>query len=400
MDISLESVLSDAGVDPALASSLVSDGWTTQSFREVVAHISEFSDSLFEELCANTQLSLLQKSAIKGAWRSLQGPENNTASASSPPTQGATANPEASWSESFPPKLNSSTVATLKQRFTQNFPSEVLTPETQPSARLLALAHQLHSKREYTWLPWKFRMSLSRSEEMSLGRSTKVPRLESVHLHQLLIDEIPSLEITNQSLGLNAVSRMFDIHNYAWAMVQACHLHRLRAYTLKFMSFLAVRLDPESGLRAPTILEAQHADKHIWHLISELCESPDWSLDEALLEFTQNRGDLSALLQPRPKMAKPSTSSSFQASSMQKGGKSSKGAGKSGKSSKGGGKTGARWISEIWKGSQKKILCMRYQTGKCTNKDCRFEHACGYPKSDGTACGGPHPAMDHDKTPH
>ena len=50
--------------------------------------------------------------------------------------------------------------------------------------------------------------------------------------------------------------------------------------------------------RPPTILEAQQADKHLWHLVAELCESPDWSLDEALLDFTQNRGDMAALLRP------------------------------------------------------------------------------------------------------
>jgi hypothetical protein len=98
-------------------------------------------------------------------------------------------------------------VAQLKQKFTANFPLEVLTAETQRSARLLALAFQLHQKKEYRWLPWKFRMSVARSEEMSLSRASKAPRLENVQLHQLLIDEIPSREITNQNLGLNAVNR-------------------------------------------------------------------------------------------------------------------------------------------------------------------------------------------------
>ena len=122
---------------------------------------------------------------------------------------------------------------------------------------------------------------------------------------------------------------------------------------------------------------SQHADKHIWHLISELCESPEWSLDEALLEFTQHRGDLAALLQPRPKLSRPAAPLS---SNQSKGGKSSKGMGKSSKGQKGG-KQSVRWVSEIWRGSQKKTLCMRYQSGKCSNKDCRYEHACGYPKA-------------------
>ena len=239
-------------------------------------------------------------------------------------------------------------------------------------------------------------MSLARSEEMTLMRAAKAPRLENIQLHQLLIDEVPALDISNANLGLNAVSKMFDIHNYAWAMVQACHLHRLRAYTLKFMSFLTIRLDNESGLRPPSILEAQQADKQLWHSIAELCEEPEWSLDEALLEFTQNRGDMAALLQPRPKLLKPQAPQPQQ----QKGGKPSKGSGKSTKPYKGTGKSSVRWISEVWRGSQKKTLCMRYQSGKCSNKDCRFEHACGYPRPDGTACGGAHPAIEHEKTPH
>ena len=396
MDQPLDKVLGDAGVDPALTTALISDGWTTQSYREVVSSVTDFTEAIFEELCPHNTLTLLQKASLKGAWRSLQGLSETPATPGQPSSSNAAATSDNSWAETFPPKLTSSTVATLKQRFAANFPSEVLTPETQPSARLLALAHQLHTKREYRWLPWKFRMSVSRSEDMALHRTSKAPRLENIQLHQLLIDEVPSLEISNQSLGLNAVNRMFDIHNYAWAMVQACHLHRLRSYTLKFMSYLSVRLDAESGLRAPTIMEAQQADKHIWHLISELCESPDWSLDEALLEFTQHRGDLAALLQPRPKLNKPQPQPS---GFTQKGGKSSKGLSKGGKSQKGG-KPTVRWVSEIWRGTQKKTLCMRYQAGKCSNKDCRFEHACGYPKPDGSACGGAHPANEHDRTPH
>ena len=190
---------------------------------------------------------------------------------------------------------------------------------------------------------------------------------------------------------------MFEIHNYAWSLVGACHLHRLRAYTLKFMSLLSVRLDQDSGLRAPNMLEAQQADKTIWYHIAELCESATWSLDDALLEFTQNRGDLATLLQPRPRLTRISQAPTSNTSKGQKG---PKGGSKGAKSSKGGSKPGVRWLSEIWRGSQKKTLCMRFQSGKCSNKDCRYEHACGYPKPDGTAWGANHAAIDHDKTPH
>ena len=111
---------------------------------------------------------------------------------------------------------------------------------------------------------------------------------------------------------------MFEIHNYAWSLVGACHLHRLRAYALKFMSLLSVRLDQDSGLRAPNMLEAQQADKTIWHHIGELCESATWSLDDALLEFTQNRGDLAKLLQPRPRLTRISQAPASNVSKGQK----------------------------------------------------------------------------------
>ena len=49
METSLQTVFSDAGVDPATCSTLVTEGWTVASFREVVASAHEFSDFLFEE---------------------------------------------------------------------------------------------------------------------------------------------------------------------------------------------------------------------------------------------------------------------------------------------------------------------------------------------------------------
>ena len=397
---SLETVLADAGVEPALASGIMADGWTLRTFREIAATAADFTDALFAELCPhNDHLTLLQKASIRSAWRNAQQPETLQGSSTdgSVPVAHSGSVADGSWSEVFPPKLNNETVTSLKKQFLQNYPSEVLTSDTQPSSRLLALAYQLTQKKDFKWLPWKFRMSMSRSEDMAMSRASKAPRLENLQLHQLLIDEVPSLEINNQSLGLNALRQMFEIHNYARALVGACHLHRLRAYTLKFMSLLSVRLDQDSGLRAPNMLEAQQADKTIWHHISELCESATWSLDDALLEFTQNRGDLATLLQPRPRFHKIAPAP---ANTPSKGNKGSKGGSKGAKSSKGGSKPGVRWLSEIWRGSQKKTLCMRFQSGKCSNKDCRYEHACGYPKPDGTACGANHAAIDHDKTPH
>ena len=57
METSLETVLGDAGVDPATCAALITDGWTIASFREVVDSSHEFSEALFEELCPGVALT-------------------------------------------------------------------------------------------------------------------------------------------------------------------------------------------------------------------------------------------------------------------------------------------------------------------------------------------------------
>lgn len=398
----LEARLASFGVDPVLAGTIVAGGWTEFSFREVVSEVSEFTDEIFDALAPNEPLSILVKANIKAAWRSLQVPalagEPPSSSGIAPPVLGAPM--EGSWTEAFPPRLSSSVTAELKAQFLQHYPSEVLTADTMPSPRLLSLVYQNTQKKEFKWVAWKYRMSQARAEDMQIQRASKVPKIEHMALHQLVLDDPPQLEITNQSLGLNALRQMFDLHNYAWSLCQAAHLHRLRAYSLKFLSLLSQRMETESGLRPASIVEAQHADRHIWSLITELCQDSNWSLNDALLEFTQNRGDMAALLQPRPRLPKPMLSG---VPPQSKGNRPPKGSSKGGGKSKGGASfsKGTKWLSELWQGSQKKTLCMRYQAGKCNLSDCRFTHKCGYPKPDGSgACGGDHPAIQHSSVPH
>ena len=99
-------------------------------------------------------------------------------------------------------------------------------------------------------------MTQSKMEDMVIYHKPKVPKLEGLQLHQLILDDPPSLDINNQGMGVNAIRNMLEVHNTALALVGSCHLQRLRAYTLKFMGFIAQRLDPDSGLRTPNVLES------------------------------------------------------------------------------------------------------------------------------------------------
>ena len=211
------------------------------------------------------------------------------------------------------------------------------------------------------------------------------------------------MEISNTGMGLNTVRSLMDIHNTALSLVGAAHLATLRAYSIKFLSLLSAKLEPETGLRPPTILEAQSADKHLWPVVSDLVQEKSWRLDQALHELTYVRSDMSTWLQARPRLPKPVVPV--------KGGKgdripyqpweASGKFGKKGKSQKGGkGKGGTKWITEAFVDGKRHQLCMRYQTNQCTFADCKYLHACAMPTSEGVACGQKHPAMQHRNTPH
>ena len=146
-------------------------------------------------------------------------------------------------------------------------------------------------------------MTLSREEDWQISRSAKYPKIEGLQLHSLLLDEPPTMDVSN--FGLHTLRVMFDTFNIAVAMCEGAHLASLKSYSSKFISHLTTRHDSESGLRPPSMVEAQHADQKIQQIIAELVVEKAWSLDQALHEVTHIRADLAVLLQPRPKIVKP-----------------------------------------------------------------------------------------------
>ena len=396
----LESILASCGVDPAISSAIVAEGWTKDMFAMCATSLSDLDSHLHEFQPDDHEFSFREKACIRMAWKKCQEPSIapvpviEAPSPNAPTTAGG-------WTETFAPKLSSTTIVALKKQFLLNYPSEVLTPETSPSTRLLSQAYHNKKTNEIKWIPWKYRLSMAKSEDITSGRSAKVPRLESLGLHNILVDEPPAVEVSNSSMGINAVRTMFDLHNAALALVESAHLAVLRAYSIKFISYLTQKLDQETGLRNPTILEAQSADKLIWATISELVSEKGWSLDQAVHELTHVRSDLATLLQARPRLPRPAPPNI----TLKGGGKfqiESKGGGKKGKGgkpSKGYGK-GQKWVTEMTVNGQKKQLCMRSQTNSCSFSDCKFHHACAMPLSDGTACGQQHSASQHSQTPH
>eukprot|EP00435_Cladocopium_sp_Y103_P029288 s1740_g7.t1 len=274
-------------------------------------------------------------------------------SAPSAPSEPAPSSEVSSWTEAFAPKMEHAMVQKLKDAFLANYPSELLTPDLMPSLRLLSLVYSQLQKKQWRWIPWKYRMSVTRADEVQGQRLPKLPKLEGIQLHSLLMDEPPCLEINSSTMGVNAIRNMMEVHDRAIAICQGAHLANLKAYTQKFISFLTQRTDSDSGLRNANVLEAQQGDQKIWSVISDLMSDRGWTMDDSLHELTHIRHDLPGWLQLRPRIPKSSASSSSAAPRPESGKAKGKGKTKKG-SSKGKGKV--QWITELKKGSEWKQL--------------------------------------------
>ena len=180
---SLRDILSAAGVQDTFIDSLENDGWTKELFAMSSASLEKLDDELPEmlgDLFATA--TPVQKAALRLAWTRCN--PSSSASSSTEHAQGPTAPPAApvtSWLETFPPKLTSAIVSDLKQTFKRNYPAEVLMPENTPSLRLLSLLHHQKQKGEWKWVPWKYRISQAKDEELSASKSSKLAKVEGVN---------------------------------------------------------------------------------------------------------------------------------------------------------------------------------------------------------------------------
>ncbi|CAL1162910.1 unnamed protein product [Cladocopium goreaui] len=291
---SLEDAMSACGVEPVIASQLVQMGWTVQTFACAAVNLEAF-DRLWPEFFPEEEPSLLQKASLRAAFKMCQemtqpALTNNQAAPASAVSD-PMANP-GTWAESFPPKLDAAVIDQMKTKFLASYPSELVNHDTMPSTRLLSLVHHQLGKKQWAWIPWKYRLTMAKSEEVASQRQSKIPKLEVASLHHLLVDEPPAIDISNTGFGVNAVRNLLAVHDMAVAMCGGAHLANLKAYSAKFLSFLTQKVDPDSMLRCASITEAQAADRQIWAAIADLMSERGWDMDNCLHEFTHIRHDL------------------------------------------------------------------------------------------------------------
>ncbi|CAE7795651.1 Gapdh [Symbiodinium sp. CCMP2592] len=209
-----------------------------------------------EALCIRTPLWIKLQRSRFAILTSLQR-RGSTEPAPAEPL-GSPAKQGSGWSEAFAPKLDASRVATLKKRFLEAFPSEILTAMNTPSLRLLSTAVDAEVKRNWSWIPWKSRMTQQMYEDSLMQKPAKRARIETLQLSDLLLDEPPQIDINDSTMGISMIRRLLEVHDKVPSLLQA-----------------------------PRILRA---DKHLWSCIFQLVIEKEWQVNDAIYEFTEIRG--------------------------------------------------------------------------------------------------------------
>ena len=227
---------------------------------------------------------------VRMLWKECASQHGTVASA---PSAGAAsqASKPGSWADPYPAKLSSSMMRELRESFLASYPSEILNPESMPSARLMALVHKSVSEKNLKFPLWKHRLSASQEQAHQVSRPSKVPRLES-----LLFDDVPAKEVLSV-LNHGYVSGILRLHATALALCKAAHLSVLKRYAQAFLKLCFPQLD--SGFRGPSVAEAIKADEKAWEAINELYAHHDWELGDAVAEIIDFRMILHVFLQPR-----------------------------------------------------------------------------------------------------
>ena len=380
-----DQLMQDAKLPDDIVTALRDDNFDVQSFAMLALSLDTLDAALDE--CTLPPLTARTRASLRVLWRSCNSSIDAPIAATSAAPD-ATSSSQNSWNDFFPPKLQPDVVRKLLADFGSSYPSEVLQPETLPSPRLLSLCHSQLNRREWRWIPWKFRLSQKMHDDQSMSRPRKILRSES--FQDMLFDDVPTRDIPQHQIGLAHLQQLLSLQDFGIALCKGAHLGTLKMYSHKFCQLAGARFEADSGLRPPNCSELAQADQTLWQRIGELYHK-GWTLDDSIHEICQIRSDMEALLQPRaaaPKSIASSPKGSGKPTAPPKG--APKGRGGKGKSK---GKQ-QQWITEMTKDGRRVTLCLRYNMGQCSDPQCRFTHACCVSKN-GAACGAPHPASKH-----
>ena len=148
----------------------------------------------------------------------------------------------------FAPKLDQSKNQFIEREvFSLVYRSELVNYETLPSKRLLSLVcHQMYSVSNGTGVPWKYRLTASKADELAHQRQAKLPKFGIGQFAQFIGWWTPPQLISAMALWASiAFAICWLCMIWRWPCVGGAHLANLKAYSHKFVGFLTQRIDAE-----------------------------------------------------------------------------------------------------------------------------------------------------------
>ena len=298
------------------------------------------------------------------------------------------------WADLPPIRVKEVDFLAMKKEFSNKYPSESLSSSNTPCARLIATLMQQKTRKAFTWIPWKELLSESRWLDIQ-EKGKKRQKLEGIILYDAVAD-IDDDELSGAPFFIQSI---LETRAIALALTKICHLSVGKKYLTSFMKLYTAR-SLDSGLRPPSLKEAQSADKEFWtEAFTMVNESPEeWDMESAISETLNVKNLLSIQMMPRPKVLKGKASGKGKFSF-------GKGTGKG----KGKGKSKSLWdrcnfAKKTWQSNWGKVtpdgaqFCHRFHLyNACSSPNCKFSHTCPV-LVNGKICGQKHRAFDHGRS--
>ncbi|CAE7257787.1 LRRC45 [Symbiodinium sp. CCMP2456] len=200
-----------------------------------------------------------------------------------------------------PPKITAENAETLRTKFIDSYPGELLSPASTPSVEFLNRLRAELDKPTTLWVPWRLRTS---EHDLQMFYENRRPRSDGQLLRHLL-DGVPE-PVTAQAPAHTsgpvepALRRHLGLLITALAFLGDLHLKLGKAYAESFIS-AATATPLDSSLRPPSMQEVLAADKAVWGAIAGLMRDEKFSLADALQEITVTRHMIPTVLCPRPR---------------------------------------------------------------------------------------------------
>ena len=291
------------------------------------------------------------------------------------------------WADLPPVRVKEVDFIAMKKEFNSKYPSESLSFSNTPCARLTASLMQQKTRKAFSWIPWKELLSESRWLDIQ-EKGRKRQKLEGIILYDAVAD-VDEDELSGAPFFIQSI---LETRAIALALTKICHLSVGKKYLTNFMKLYTAK-SADSGLRPPSLREAQSADKEFWSEAFNLVnEDPDtWTVESAVTEVLEVKNLLSVLMMQRPRTMK--------------GKGKGKGSGKKGKEK---GKGKSQWdkspyAKKTWQSNWGKStsdggqFCYRFHLyNTCTSSNCKFSHTCPV-LVNGKPCGQKHRATEHGR---